>query len=968
MKTATRNAWRALAAEPMPWVGNVPRVMGDEATAWLVQSGAVAVFGGEIRDGKPVGPRRFLFRIGEGHGFISVPRTSTGLRLLVVPVVDSEVLETPLAAMHAAINDGSGSALAGSIDGWIRRLAHLLPKPTEPDIVVPSHGGDTLTLEPGWAVRPNGDDVIWIHADADPLRLGNADDATLALCDGTFPLATGLWATSPTQRELVTSTTDRVATIEQLETGLEWLHVAVLDHIQRATAEQDARDRDRLLERARRQRQDQAAALEDLASLTERRRGLPSRATPLLTAMAAIGEELGVAIVEPARTDDARRALDPIDAIAQSSRIRSRRVELGGRWWKQDCGPLLAFRDDEEGRPLALLRRGGRYEIYDPVDRSRTRVGRANAATLATEAVSLYRPFPPGPMKLWNLGRFSLAPHRKDFAFAIMVGVLATLLGMAAPQATAWLMDDAIPDANRRLLIELGLALTAAAFGSVLFSLAQSLVLLRIGTASEVGIQSAVWDRLLRLQPSFFRRYSTGDLWDRVSAVTQVGRQLNGAAIGGLFSSALALLNLFLLLYYSPQLVLLAIALAAVTTLVTATSGRIIRKTTKVLLEKKGEFRSFVVEVIQGVAKLQVAGAEQRAYTRWVHRYTEQLRLTLQNQGLEDAVAVFNQVMPTVGTVGLFWLAAGLLTPDANGAGLTLGTFLAFNTAFGTFLGALTGASGTLIGLLDTISIGQRIRPILEAVPESDDELIDPGQLTGQLAVHNLDFSYRVDAPQVLSGVSLHAEPGESIAIVGPSGSGKSTLVRLLLGFETPTSGSIHYDGQDLATLDVAAVRRQIGVVMQDGKLSQGSIAFNITGGLAVPMDDVHAAAEAAGFAEDLAALPMGLLTLVSEGGGNLSGGQRQRLLIARALVLRPRVLVLDEATSALDNKTQAIVAESLRARNVTRIAIAHRLSTVRDADRIYVLEEGRVVEAGGFGELMEEGGLFARMMGRQMA
>ncbi|NEO46610.1 MAG: ATP-binding cassette domain-containing protein, partial [Moorea sp. SIO4A3] len=223
------------------------------------------------------------------------------------------------------------------------------------------------------------------------------------------------------------------------------------------------------------------------------------------------------------------------------------------------------------------------------------------------------------------------------------------------------------------------------------------------------------------------------------------------------------------------------------------------------------------------------------------------------------------------------------------------------------------------------------------------------------------------DSPLILENITIQANPGEFIALVGPSGSGKSTIIRLLLGFETSENGTIYYDGQDLSGLDISAVRRQLGVVLQNGRINSASIFDNIASGALVTMDEAWEAAKMAGFADDIEAMPMGMHTVISEGGSNLSGGQRQRLLIARALVLKPRLLIFDEATSALDNRTQSIVSQSIDELRVTRIVIAHRLSTIRNADRIYVLEAGRVVQQGTFEELLNQEGLFANLMARQM-
>ncbi|MFE6489952.1 ATP-binding cassette domain-containing protein, partial [Streptomyces sp. NPDC057757] len=276
-----------------------------------------------------------------------------------------------------------------------------------------------------------------------------------------------------------------------------------------------------------------------------------------------------------------------------------------------------------------------------------------------------------------------------------------------------------------------------------------------------------------------------------------------------------------------------------------------------------------------------------------------------------------------------------------------------------------TSAAVTAMGVVPML---ERLRPILEEKPEVDDSKADPGDLSGRLGLSHVTFRYGEDGPAALQDVTLAIEPGEFVAVVGPSGSGKSTVLRLLLGFERPESGTVLYDGQDLGELEVSAVRRQCGVVLQNGALLAGDIKANIVGSTNHTLDDAWAAAEMAGIDKDIAAMPMGMNTVLSEGTSTLSGGQRQRLMIARALVSRPRIVFFDEATSALDNPTQRLVTESTRRLNATRVVIAHRLSTVAEADRIIVMDQGRVVQQGRYEELLaDRDGLFARLASRQM-
>ncbi len=371
------------------------------------------------------------------------------------------------------------------------------------------------------------------------------------------------------------------------------------------------------------------------------------------------------------------------------------------------------------------------------------------------------------------------------------------------------------------------------------------------------------------------------------------------------------------------------------------------------------------MQLINGISKLHIAGAQERAFASWSKNYSRQVELELSQQRVEDFVALFNTVMPTLTSGVLFWFTISVLeeAQTSGGIGLSLGTFLAFNTAFGNFINGATNLSNTVTEVLHVIPQWKRTQPILANIPEVNLTKADPGKLIGRIFVDRITFRYRSDGPLTLDDLSICAEPGEFIALVGGSGSGKSTIFRLLLGFEAPEAGTIYYDRQDLSGLDVDAVRRQLGVVLQGGRLTSASIFDNIAGGAQITLDEAWEAARMSGFADDIAAMPMEMHTVVSEGGGNLSGGQRQRLLIARALALKPRILLFDEATSALDNKTQAIVSESLEKLQVTRVAIAHRLSTIRKAHRIYVLQAGRIVQQGSFEDLASVQGLFARQM-----
>jgi NHLM bacteriocin system ABC transporter ATP-binding protein len=488
------------------------------------------------------------------------------------------------------------------------------------------------------------------------------------------------------------------------------------------------------------------------------------------------------------------------------------------------------------------------------------------------------------------------------------------------------------------------------------------LTLLRIESLTNNGLQLAVWDWLLRLQPNFFRQFMAGDLVRRVLSIRQIHQKLNGATQRTFLNAIFALLNLGLMLVYSPFLAGIGIVIAVTITVGTLVTTIFSVSQSRKLQTLEGITYGLAVQLINSVAKLRVAMAEERAFAVWARQYSQRLRLKAKLQTLSDRLSIVNEGLPLLGTVLLFGFALPLLQSSE----ITTGTFLAFFFAFTLFLKGTTDLSNTLIDLSSLVPTWERLKPILQAPLEVDSSKTHPGQLSGRFALENVYFRYHDYTPLILNNISLNAEPGEFIAIVGPSGSGKSTILRLLLGFEAPLNGRILYDNKDMATLDLQAVRRSLGVVLQNGQITAGSIFDNISGGALASLEDVWKAAKMAGMADDIAAMPMEMHTIISEGGSNLSGGQRQRLLIARALVSSPKILLMDEATSALDNRTQAIVTQSLKELNITRIVIAHRLSTIQDADRIYVVEAGRIIQSGTFVDLIKQDGLFARLAARQ--
>ena len=689
----------------------------------------------------------------------------------------------------------------------------------------------------------------------------------------------------------------------------------------------------------------------------------------MLSAITMVTRNSGVEIQVPKSLSRQTESDVQIRDIARASGLRVRNVLLQDRWWHKDSGPMLGFLEDQR-HPVALLRsHSGAYYIVDPRAGSKVRVDEESVQGLSVDARMFAESLPTDVSRLWQIPRWAAGEVWADISFVILLALLITLLGMLVPQATAALVDVAIPEANLRMLLEIGLGLCAAVFGIAVLSVAQGIATVRFSIWVNAKAQSAIFCHVLLLTAPFFRRFTDGDLLDRLMAISEVSQEFNSTSIRSLLVGLTASLNLGLLFYYDPQLATVVLGLGLVVLLFTVLGFVSIHKYQKVLLDLQGSFKGFVFEVTSAVGKIRLAGAGDRILGLWLKRYARQVSLKLRVQQIEDSVDTLNYSVPLAGLILVYAVGGqSLIGSTAQASGLSLGIFLAFTTAMTTFLLGLTSLSTTALELLDMLAKFERIKPIIAAEKEVRIDAIDPGPLEGRVTLQDVSFGYDPKGPAILQNLNIDIRPGEFLALVGPSGCGKSTIFRLLVGFERPDAGRVLFDGQDLNQLDLGAVRSQLGCVLQSAEVSAGSIVENIAGSSRVGIDEIWRAAEDAGLAEDIEQMPMGIHTMISEGGGNISGGQKQRLLIARALVKNPRILLLDEATSALDNNTQATVTASLKRRNVTRIAIAHRLSTIQDADRIIVLKSGKVSETGTFEALMEKSGLFASMMSKQQA
>ncbi|MFF9016842.1 NHLP bacteriocin export ABC transporter permease/ATPase subunit [Streptomyces sp. NPDC014870] len=675
-----------------------------------------------------------------------------------------------------------------------------------------------------------------------------------------------------------------------------------------------------------------------------------------------VAEEAGITLAGAAESSGLPGRLDAVERVALASRIRTRTVRLDGRWWRENSGPLVGRREADE-TPLALLWRRGRYEAFDPATGARERLGKTGAAAVAPRAVMLYRPLPDRPLGLLQLLRFSVRGTRAELRTLLLSGLVAVGLGALVPIATGKVLGDYVPRGETGLIVQTALAILATAVVSAAFMLLQNVSILRLEGRIEATLQPAVWDRLLRLPTRFFAGRSTGELASAAMGISAIRRVLAGTGPVVVQAGTVGTMNLVLLLVYSVPLALTALALLAVVAAVFLGLGLWQLRHQRRLVRLGNRLNNQAFQTLRGLPKLRVAAAESFAYAAWAGEFARTRELQQRVGRITNVLTVLGAVCLPFCTLVMFMLLAG----PARGS-MSASEFLTFSTAVTMLLSSVTQLTGALLSAAAVQPLFEQVGPVFKETPEVRGSSAPPGELSGAIEAENLSFRYTEDGPLVLDGVDFRVRPGEFVAVVGASGCGKSTLLRLLIGFDRPSSGSVRYDGQDLAALDQAAVRRQCGVVLQNAQPFSGTILDCICGAETFPLEDAWAAAAMAGLAEDIKAMPMGMHTMLSDGGGTISGGQRQRLMIAQALIRRPRILFFDEATSALDNEAQRVVIESTRALNATRVVIAHRLSTIMDADRVIAMADGRIVQQGSPAELLADTtGLFHELVRRQL-
>ena len=662
----------------------------------------------------------------------------------------------------------------------------------------------------------------------------------------------------------------------------------------------------------------------------------------------------------PSEFHDTKDVNEFIDYMTHPSGIMHRRVMLEGNWWKDCDGALLAVTKDK-GEFCALLpRKTGGYSFWNTSSGAREKLTSKHKDMFEKEALCFYEPLPE-EVKNGKQLLFFLFKHIAifDYAIVLLATLLATLLGMMTPYISGIIFSRLIPSGKTDIVFTTAILLLITVLAAYIMSVVRTGTLERIKNRMENVVQNALMSKLMHLPPRFFQRKSAGGLATIITYLDRLPMVIADVLLGPCITAVFSFAYVIQIGVLAPSLALPAFVTLIVQALIIIFSIKQKLRLTREELNANMEVKGITYSAISGIQRIKLSGSEKRIVSRWAKAYKNRAKAAYK---VYFPSTMQNELVVAAALAGTLWVYF-----SGASRGIELSQFVVFLSAFSIATNNITSLSECAQHLPFLKPSLKLIEPILSEAPETSAGKAVVGRLSGAIEMSHVTFRYSEKSPVVLNDLNLKIKPREYIAIVGRSGCGKSTLMRLLMGFEKPESGMVMYDQKDLAELDPASLRRNIGVVLQNGKLFAGSIFSNIT--ISAPwltLKEAWEAAEMAGMADDIRNMPMGMHTLISEGSGGISGGQKQRLMIARAIAPKPKILMFDEATSALDNITQKKVSDTLDTLNCTRVVIAHRLSTIRNCDRILVMDKGKIAEDGSYDELIAKNGLFAELVERQ--
>lgn len=705
---------------------------------------------------------------------------------------------------------------------------------------------------------------------------------------------------------------------------------------------------------------------ESLGAPTNGKRLIHSRS--LLKICNLIGRSIEKQFILP-MVSKAKFLSDQVYEIAVTSDVNFRKVLLEKKWWKSDHGPLLGTIDEShEEKPVALIpNQKGVYQLYGAEKTKSQTVDKSLRKKIGSIAWMFYRAFPLKEVLKWKevFAYCSYGKH-KDYLTILFSSLFAVVLGLFTPFATKILFDQVIPYLDSLMFFQILAILFVVLLSITFVSLTREFTILRIQSYLAHDFDTALWQRLLILPASFFKKYVSGNLIQRLSAVREVRKAMSTQMVRIILNLTFSLFFLVAMIYFSPTLTFGAVGVLVVGLIPIAVILFLNMKNVIAYQESQGNILGKIVETIFGLSKIRTNGAENRMFEGCFREIIEAQTLRYKVGTAGVIINVLMNLIDILKYLIVFVLAIYLMSINGKEASISIGDYIGFITALASFSAAILDFTNVSLELLLVQPYWNRIKIFLDQHPEESPRNIKTSHLKGEILIEHLSFRYSPKAPYIYQNMSLHIHAGEYVALVGPSGCGKSTLLRLILGFETPEHGAVYLDGMNLETLSLSSVRRQAGVVLQDSRIIDGTILDNIVVGSVSNEEEVDQAIKLAGLETLIQQLPMGKNTFVAAGGVTLSGGERQRILLARSFLQNPTLMIWDEATSFLDNETQESVIKNLEHSHATRIVVAHRLNTIKNADRILVIDNGKIIASGTFEELAHSEGLFADLLAEQ--
>lgn len=966
----------SLELDPVMVGGNHPLLMDDPDDFWLIVSGSVELFIVELEDGKVVGQRHHIATLNANEimvGCRPIPLKSASskrkLSLYAVAATDTRLFKGALTKLREKEID---LTMVVWVDYWVSLLSRANAKMFKIRAEAVS-----LEADPGqkfmageW-VTSYHNNIVWVELKEGDLLYQGVDE--LAVTPKVYPITE--WTTLQFKKD---SVVDGLHSPTILIRGDIWDCLRdYMEHFLKVglygLKKEAEQFKDKFVEY---ELNDEFQIRNSLGQMTRFLQGGRSTIIPAtvqgrrnntIEVCQAIAHRLGHKLdVRKLQYDMQNMSL--IDVLRRAG-FYARKVKLNsGEWYKKDSGVLVAVKKEDDNIVALWADRGKDYCMYDVAQGGEIPFHpKMLKDKIYGQAYMLYRTLPGKIESLKDILYFGAREVYSEFGIIATLAVLAGLLGLLTPLVTGHILSEYIPDSDLPMIVSALAALFFAMLGRLTFGFVNFVSLTRIAGRMSVTVQSAVWGRLLQLPTEFFRKYTAGDMANRANGINEIREILTASTVSAFVAAISGLMNFVLMIYYSWRLSILAVMLVAVMSVITIVFLKLQLPHQRAIFKMQGHIDGLVFQILSGAAKLRVSGKENFGFARWADVYSMQKFREYRALSWQAMQAVVNSVFEPLSTIAMMVVIVYILLEGAQ-TSFDLTSYLAFNSAFGQFTGAMISMTATFATVIEVLPLYERVQPIMEEEPEKSKGNVVLSPMRGQIEFSKVWYSYNAEGESILKDISFSISPGDYVAFVGESGAGKSTICRLLLGFGHPKSGSIFVDEHDITELNIREFRRQTGVVLQGSQLLSGSILENIRSGLAdLNQDAAWEAAEQAGLAQDIKDMPMGMHTVLPEGGIGLSGGQRQRLMIARALSRKPRLLVFDEATSSLDNISQAVVKKTLNGLNTTRIVIAHRLSTIRDVDRIYVMHKGRIVEVGKFQELIEKGGHFAELAKRQV-